>query len=57
MSDTDIIQTIGSLQGLRLTETNHQQADDLLLKRHIAGYIYCSPSTSMIIEPIRLSVP
>ncbi len=50
MSDTDIIQTIGSLQGLRLTETNHQQADDLLLKRQIAGYIYCSPSTSMIIE-------
>lgn len=50
MSDSDIIETIGNLPGLQLTPTHHSNADTLLNQRRIAGYIYCSPDSSLMIE-------
>ena len=50
MSAGDIIETIGNLPGLQLTPTHHSNADNLLNQRRIAGYIYCSPDSSLMIE-------
>lgn len=50
MSDTDVITTIGAIEGISLITTDIVNATELLEKRKCAGYIYCSPDCSMILD-------